>query len=146
MFPERFLFITRRCTQREFLLRPDDETNNAFTYLLAEAAQRFGIDVVLIRPGFIRTEFADTANSASEPVIANAGPYAPYFEGFRGNYRRWLSWAGGPDDIARLVEKALAARRPAPRYAGPAHAKLLLFIKWLLPARAIDWIVRLRRV
>jgi putative transposase len=47
VFPERFLFITRRCTQREFLLRPDDETNNAFTYLLAEAAQRFGIDVVL---------------------------------------------------------------------------------------------------
>ena len=66
----------------------------------------FGIEVVLIRPGFIRTEFVDAANSASEPVIANAGPYAPYFEGFRGNYRRWLSWAGGPDDIARLVEKA----------------------------------------
>ena len=106
----------------------------------------FGIEVVLIRPGFIRTEFVDAANSASEPVIANAGPYAPYFEGFRGNYRRWLSWAGGPDDIARLVEKALAARRPAPRYAGPAHAKLLLFIKWLLPARAVDWLVRLRKV
>jgi hypothetical protein len=30
-----------------FLLRPDAETNNAFTYCLAEAAQRFGIDVVL---------------------------------------------------------------------------------------------------
>jgi len=47
VFPERFLFITRRCTQREFLLRPDAETNNAFTYLLAEAAQRFGIELVL---------------------------------------------------------------------------------------------------
>jgi REP element-mobilizing transposase RayT len=41
------LFITRRCTQREFLLRPDDETNNAFTYLLGEASQRFGVDIVL---------------------------------------------------------------------------------------------------
>jgi REP element-mobilizing transposase RayT len=47
VFPDRFLFITRRCTQQEFLLRPDDETNNAFTYLLGEAAQRFGVDVVL---------------------------------------------------------------------------------------------------
>ncbi len=47
MFPGRFLFVTRRCTQREFLLRPDDETNNAFTYLLAEAARRFEIDVIL---------------------------------------------------------------------------------------------------
>lgn len=47
VFPDRYLFITRRCTQRQFLLRPDDETNNTFTYLLAEAAQRFGLELVL---------------------------------------------------------------------------------------------------
>jgi len=47
VYKGRFLLITRRCTQREFLLRPDDETNNAFTYLLAEAAQRFGVVIVL---------------------------------------------------------------------------------------------------
>lgn len=46
MFPGQFLIIQRRCTQRQFLLRPGDETNNAFTYLLAEASQRFGIDVI----------------------------------------------------------------------------------------------------
>jgi hypothetical protein len=39
--------ITRSTTQRQFLLRPDDETNNAFAYCLAEAAQRFEIDIVL---------------------------------------------------------------------------------------------------
>jgi len=39
--------VTRRCTQRQFLLRPDRETNNAFTYCLADAAQRFGVEVVL---------------------------------------------------------------------------------------------------
>ncbi len=47
VFPGQFLIIQRRCTQRQFLLRPDDETNNAFTYLLAEAAQRFGIQIIL---------------------------------------------------------------------------------------------------
>ena len=47
VFPGRFLFITRRCTQRQFLLRPDSETNNAFTYCLAEAAQRCQVDMVL---------------------------------------------------------------------------------------------------
>jgi hypothetical protein len=31
-------------------MRPDDETNNAFTYLLAEASQRFGVDIVLSPP------------------------------------------------------------------------------------------------
>jgi hypothetical protein len=47
VFAARFLFVTRRCTQREFLLRPDRETNNAFTYLLAEAAKRFEMIPIL---------------------------------------------------------------------------------------------------
>ena len=105
----------------------------------------FGIDVVLIRPGFILTGFVEAANQASEPVIGNAGPYTPYFEGFRNDYKKLQRIAGQPDDIARLVEKALTARRPAPRYAAPAHAKLLLFLKWLLPGRVLDWMVRLRK-
>jgi putative transposase len=48
VLPGRFYLITRRCTQRQFLLRPDDETNNAFTYCLGEAAQRLGIVVLLM--------------------------------------------------------------------------------------------------
>ena len=47
VFPGTIAMITRRCTQRQFLLRPDDETNNAFIYCLAEAAQRYGIVVLL---------------------------------------------------------------------------------------------------
>lgn len=47
VIPGSFLLITRRCTQRQFLLRPDRETNNAFAYCLAEAAERFDIDVLL---------------------------------------------------------------------------------------------------
>jgi REP element-mobilizing transposase RayT len=47
VLPGRFYMVTRRCTQRQFLLRPDKETNNAFIYCLAEAAQRFDIDVIL---------------------------------------------------------------------------------------------------
>lgn len=41
VLPARFYMITRRCTQRQFLLRPDRETNNNFLYCLAEAAARF---------------------------------------------------------------------------------------------------------
>ena len=105
----------------------------------------FGVEVVLIRPGFILSEFVDTANRVSGPVIENAGPYAPYFEGFRVGYQREQKVAGHPDDIARHVEKALKARRPSPRYAAPVHAKLVLFLKWLLPARVLDYMVRLRK-
>lgn len=43
-----FYLITRRCTQRQFLLRPDDATNNAFLYCLIEAALRYGIDLMMM--------------------------------------------------------------------------------------------------
>jgi hypothetical protein len=45
--PGHCYLVTRRCTQREFLLRPDDATNNAFTYCLIAAAQRAEVDVLL---------------------------------------------------------------------------------------------------
>jgi len=47
VLPGRFYMLTRRCTQRQFLLRPDKETNNAYAYCLAEAAQRFDIELIL---------------------------------------------------------------------------------------------------
>jgi putative transposase len=47
IIPGRFYMVTRRCTQRQFLLRPDRDTNNAFLYCLAVAAQRFNIDIIL---------------------------------------------------------------------------------------------------
>ena len=47
VLPGQFYLVTRRCTQRQFLLRPDAATNNAFTYCLIEAAQRTNIEVLL---------------------------------------------------------------------------------------------------
>jgi len=38
--------ITRRCTQRLLLMRPDAKTNQAFVYCLALAAERYEIDVL----------------------------------------------------------------------------------------------------
>lgn len=47
VLPRQFYLITRRCTQRLFLLRPDQPTNNAFLYCLIDAASRCQIDVLL---------------------------------------------------------------------------------------------------
>ena len=41
--PGRVHFITRRCTQRQFLLRPSKKVNQAVKYCFAEAVQRFGV-------------------------------------------------------------------------------------------------------
>ncbi|MDI1319417.1 MAG: SDR family NAD(P)-dependent oxidoreductase [bacterium] len=105
----------------------------------------FGIRVTLIRPGFIITEFIDAASRASDQYTDNAGPYAPYLDGFRVGYQKLRLIAGEPDDIAQLVERALTADNPAPRDSGPFHAKVFLFLKWILPDRMLGFIVRLRK-
>ena len=46
VLPGRTYMITRRCSERRFFLRPDRETNNAFIYCLAVAAERFGIQII----------------------------------------------------------------------------------------------------
>jgi putative transposase len=38
--------VTRNCTQKQFLLRPHKDTNNAFIYCLAVAANKYEIDVM----------------------------------------------------------------------------------------------------
>jgi putative transposase len=45
--PDSFYLLTRRCTQRQLLMRPDPITNQNFLYCLAVAAQRYRIDVIL---------------------------------------------------------------------------------------------------
>jgi len=44
--PGRTYMITRRCSERRFFLRPDDETNNAFIYCLGVAALKYGIQII----------------------------------------------------------------------------------------------------
>ena len=47
ILPDEIIFLTRRCLLRMLLLRPDDVTNQTLAYCLAEAAQRFEIDIIL---------------------------------------------------------------------------------------------------
>jgi short-subunit dehydrogenase len=101
----------------------------------------FGIKVVIIEPGFILTEFLSVANEKSKPVIEQDSPYAPFFSGFGEGYKRMRRIAGRPDDIARLVVKALTAPRPRARYAAPRHARLLLGLRRWLPERLFDYLV-----
>ena len=45
ILPGTTYLVTRRCAQRQFLLRPSPVTNGVFLYVLAVAARRFGVRV-----------------------------------------------------------------------------------------------------
>jgi NAD(P)-dependent dehydrogenase (short-subunit alcohol dehydrogenase family) len=106
--------------------------------------QGFGIHVVVIEPGLIRTEFAETAVGSipvgEEPYgrfnaavgAATAGAYDS------GGFGRL---GGGPDTVARAIERALSAKRPRTRYRVTPSAKLFLTLRRLLPDRGWDALV-----
>jgi len=98
-----------------------------------------------VRPGFIRTEFGQTAETISAQTYADAGPYAPYLDYFETNRAKLHRVAGVPDDIARLIEKALTARRPRRAYNAPLHANFFLILNRLLPASFFDWVLRMKK-
>ena len=100
----------------------------------------FGVHVVLIEPGIIRSSFGETAAGS---VSAGDGPYAEFnaavAEANATASDGPLGKLGGePDDVAKVIEAAIAARRPRSRYRVTASARVLLTQRRLLPDRAWD--------
>jgi short-subunit dehydrogenase len=101
----------------------------------------FGIQVVLIEPGLIITEFMDVADQVSLPHLRESGPYASILEESRKNQHRGRSIAAPADVIANLILKGLSDSRPRLRYVAPLHAKIFLALKWFLPGRTFDFLL-----
>jgi NAD(P)-dependent dehydrogenase (short-subunit alcohol dehydrogenase family) len=105
----------------------------------------FGVEVVVIEPGLIRTGFAQAAvDSMGED---GGGPYAGFEAGVAkatsDNYERGpLARLGGdPEDVAETIEHAISAARPRTRYTVTPSATLLISARRLLPDRAWDGLV-----
>lgn len=114
----------------------------AFSDALRFEVRDFGVDVVVVQPGLIRTEFAATATAA--PPADPDGPYGAFTaavaDATRGAYARGplARLGGGPDRVARAVEKALGPRRPRPRVLVTPSARVLVTQRRLLTDRMWD--------
>jgi NAD(P)-dependent dehydrogenase (short-subunit alcohol dehydrogenase family) len=91
----------------------------------------FGVDVVVVQPGTIRTGFADAATTAMGQNETE-GPYA-YFnaaveQATHNAYEKGaLAWLGGePEAVAKVIERAITAKSPKIRYRVTASAHLLI--------------------
>jgi NAD(P)-dependent dehydrogenase (short-subunit alcohol dehydrogenase family) len=103
----------------------------------------FGVHVSIIEPGLIKTRFAETAVGK---MAEDEGPYADFnsavatstagaYEGPFGKL------GGGPEDVAKAIERAITARRPRTRYPVTLSARFFIAQHALLPDRAWDAVV-----
>jgi NADP-dependent 3-hydroxy acid dehydrogenase YdfG len=104
----------------------------------------FGIKVVIIEPGLIKTGFADAALDSLTSELPTEGPYATfnahvgkatagaYEEGGLGRL------GGGPETVAHKIEKAITARNPRPRYKVTPSATASLGMRAMLSDRMWD--------
>lgn len=114
----------------------------AFSDALRMETAPFGIDVVLVEPGCIKTDWGPIAARHLEES-AGRGPYAAQArkaaEGLRRLYGSAL--VSDPDLIARTMVKAIRSARPKTRYLVGMGARPLVALHALLPDRAFDWLM-----
>jgi short-subunit dehydrogenase len=105
----------------------------------------FGIEVILIEPGYIVTSFQQTAKDLAKDYV-EAAPKSPYVKVYSG------AWEGAnkgrssskttPEDCARVMLEAIEAPRPKARYPVTSLAKWASFGKRILPDAVMDSFLR----
>lgn len=91
----------------------------------------FGIKVVLIEPGAIRTGFEETA-MATLARSNDPSAYADLVSAFSNSIRNGYKSAPGPEVVTRQVNRAIAARNPKARYIAGSDSRLVITLKRLL--------------
>lgn len=115
----------------------------ALTDALRFEVSGFGIRVVLVQPGLIRTRFGERADSA----LQEAGDDDAYRE-FHAEVARLTreaaergltgKLAGSPEDVAAVIERAMRASRPRTRYLVTPSARFFIAQRRLFGDRAWD--------
>lgn len=106
----------------------------------------FGIAVSVIQPGNISSEWADIAADHLGKA-ASDNPYQQQIQAMSTSLKQGTKESKGllatapPEVIGKLVIRIIKAQRPKTRYAAPFHAKLFLFLRWLLSDRIFDRIM-----
>jgi NAD(P)-dependent dehydrogenase (short-subunit alcohol dehydrogenase family) len=114
----------------------------------------FGVAVILIEPGLVRTQFAETvgAHLASMPAAVgtdDAGrTYAEFnavvATGTKAAYETGplARMAGEPIDVARAIARAISTPRPRARYTVTPSATFFLTLRRWLGDAGWDWFLR----
>ena len=115
----------------------------AFSDALRMEVKEFGIEVSIVEPGGIKTNFGDVAAEKLEKA-AKGGAYEKISfkvaEGIRKNYRG--NMLSDPIIVSKAISKAVNSRKPRARYLIGFMAKPFVFLHTILPTSWFDWIMK----
>ncbi|MEO8700377.1 MAG: SDR family oxidoreductase [Kofleriaceae bacterium] len=100
----------------------------------------FGIDVALIEPGVIRTNFESTAVANLHSI--QTGAYAASLGKYEQMSKMADRFASNPIVIAKAIARAVRARRPSARYVAPRSTNFILAFRAIAPTFVWDWAMR----
>ncbi len=99
----------------------------------------FGIDVAVIEPGAVRTQFYGRFISDAPRYGNGRSAYAAVLENPDALERTFHLGVTSPEAVTRCFVHAIESRRPRTRYVVPFSARLLLATLALTPTRLSDW-------
>ena len=98
----------------------------------------FGVDVVMIEPGTIRTEFAGRAVSEAKTQRAQATRYRDVYAKQAELVAKFDGVSTSPDVVAKAIVKQVETKRPRTRVVAPGGFMFLIAAVKLLPTRFVD--------
>lgn len=104
---------------------------------LRQELKPFGIDVAIIEPGAIQSEWKDGAMDRMM-AASGSGPYASLARRSLDFMAMSYKFASTPRVVARAVDRAVFSRRPKTRYVIGTGARPAMLMKRFLPDKCMD--------
>ena len=112
----------------------------AYTEALRMEGRPFGLRACIIEPGDTRTGFTD----ARKPALPEGSPYAGACRRAVGRMAVDEDKGHPPEKVARVAWRIAQKKSPPVRRAVGLDYKALALVKRLLPARTVEWILRMK--
>lgn len=100
--------------------------------------KEFDIDVVVVQPGAINTNFSNVTKTYIDKYRENSAYQHLYGEPITDTGNEVLSNQSDPIVIAKVINKAMNARNPKTRYAAGAYSKIGIFLRKIMTDKMFD--------
>ena len=100
--------------------------------------KEFDIDVVIVQPGAINTNFFNVSRSYLDKYKQDSNYTHLYGEPVADSENSVLSNQSEPIVIAKVINKAINAKNPKTRYSAGAYSKLGIFLRRIMTDKVFD--------